>query len=64
MGALDVTCKDYFKQPYVIASLAETVLFQKRLLIHPEDVRLIDTVDAKINEADDTYTDLYYDITM
>ncbi|MGM9942448.1 MAG: hypothetical protein ACI32N_10755 [Bulleidia sp.] len=62
MGALDVTCRDYLKQPYVIASLAEAVLFQKRLLINPEDVQLIDTVEAKINKAQDSYTDLYYDV--
>ena len=62
MGALDVTCKDYLKQPYVMTSLVQAVLFHDLHQIDKKDVQLIDTVEAKINESDHTYKDLILDV--
>lgn len=50
MAKLDIPGKDYFKDPHVIASLAETVLFSCRLRIESDDVQLVDTVEAKMRK--------------
>ena len=49
MALLDIPGKDYFKDPTVIASLAETVLFNCSYRIAQDDVQLMDTVKSKIS---------------
>ena len=62
MAKLDIPGKDYFKDPHVIASLAETVLFSCRLRIESDDVQLVDTVEAKIAKDGEKHKDRINDV--
>ena len=49
MGRLDIAFKDFLKQKHVLASLAEVMIFQSKGMIRPENVTILDTVQAKLD---------------
>ena len=49
MGRLDIAFKDFLKQKHVLASLAEVMIFQSKGIIRPENVTILDTVQAKLD---------------
>ena len=62
MGTPDKIFKDYFKQPHVVASVAEMVLFNRNQCIDENDVSILDSVQTKIDRTGNRHKELIRDV--
>ena len=62
MGRIDIPWKDYFKQPYVMANLAEVFLFNRNAYLKETDVSIQDSVQAKLGSNGTKDKDLTNDV--